>query len=133
MEDCVFCKIVDGRIPSLKVYEDGEFLAFLDIRPLNPGHCQVIPKKHFRWTYDVPNYGRYFEVARKVGHAAMKGLGAKMFSVATLGFEIQHAHIWVVPRFDGDGHGGYINWHSVKEISKDQMEEIAEKIRNNIE
>lgn len=47
MEDCVFCKIVDGQIPAEKVYENDKVLAFLDINPLNPGHVVVIPRKHF--------------------------------------------------------------------------------------
>jgi len=128
MPDCIFCKIVSGEIPCHKVYEDKNFLAFLDIRPLNPGHAQVIPKKHYRWVFDVPDFGEYFEVARKVGQAAMKVLGANAFSLVTLGFEIQHAHIWVIPRFDDDGHGNTINWMAVKNISEEQMKEIARKM-----
>lgn len=128
-ESCIFCKIVAGEIPSYKVYEDEKFLAFLDIRPLNPGHTQVIPKKHYRWTWDVPNFGDYWEVARKVAQGAMKGLGVGSVSFATLGHEVPHAHIWVIPRFAGDGHGGLINWANIKNIERDKLEEIAEKIR----
>ena len=62
MENCIFCKIVSGEIPSYKVYEDNEFMAFLDVRPLNLGHTLVIPKKHYRWVWDVPNIGEYYEV-----------------------------------------------------------------------
>lgn len=57
MIDCPFCKIVGGEIPSAKVYEDDEHLAFLDIRPQSPGHTLIIPKKHQRWVWDVPKQG----------------------------------------------------------------------------
>ena len=55
MQDCIFCKIVAGEIPCRKVYEDDNFLAFFDVRPLNLGHTLVIPKKHCRWVWDVDN------------------------------------------------------------------------------
>lgn len=129
-EECVFCKIVAKQIPSRIVYEDDNFIAFLDIRPLNPGHVQVIPKKHFQYVYDVPNFGEYFEIAKAVGLAQKKALGAFHFSLATLGFELPHAHIWVIPRFENDEHGTVINWAAHKQIPDNELDEIAEKIRN---
>ena len=129
---CVFCSIVDGRLPTFKVYEDEEYLAFLDIRPLNPGHTLVVPKLHYKWTYEVPRYGEYFEVVKKVGLAILSALGAESFSVVTLGHEIPHAHVWIVPRFPNDGHGGVIDWHNVKDISREGMELIAAKIKEGL-
>lgn len=128
-KDCIFCQIVAQELPAYKVYEDDEFLAFLDIRPLNPGHTQVIPKKHFRWVWEVPNFGQYWEVAKKVAQGIMATLGAGAVSFVTLGQEVAHAHIWVVPRFADDDHGGVLDWGNVKETPKAQMEQIAEKIR----
>lgn len=127
-QDCVFCQIVTGKLPADKVYEDGDFLGFLDIRPLNPGHSLIVPKKHYRWTYDVPNFGDYFEVARKVAQAQISALGAELVSFVTLGFEVPHAHIWVVPRFPDDGHGGALSWGAVKEVSRQERAEIAKKL-----
>jgi histidine triad (HIT) family protein len=127
--ECVFCRIVKKEVPAHVVYEDENFMAFLDIRPLNPGHTQVIPKKHYRWTYDVEEYGKYLEVVKKVGLAVMKALNADSFSIVTLGHEIPHAHVWIVPRFKGDGHPGFIDWYNVKDIDEEQMKNIAEKIR----
>jgi len=66
MDDCIFCKIVKGEIPAFKVYEDNDFLAFLDINPISVGHTLLIPKKHYRWVYDVPNFGEYWQVAQKI-------------------------------------------------------------------
>lgn len=132
-EECVFCAIVNKKIPAKIVCEDENFLAFLDIRPLNPGNSLLIPKQHCRWVYDVPNFGEYWEAAKKIGLATMKALGAFSISYATLGFEVQHAHIRIIPRFENDGHAGFIDWSNVKQISEEEMEKIAEKIQAVVE
>jgi histidine triad (HIT) family protein len=97
MEECIFCKIVSGEIPSYKVYEDENFLAFLDIHPQTPGHTQVIPKQHYRWVWDVPNVGEYFEVVAKIAHAQQKAFGTDWILSKIVGDEVAHAHIWVFP------------------------------------
>ena len=97
MENCIFCKIVSGEIPAHKVYEDENFLAFLDIHPQSPGHAQVIPKKHFRWVWDVPNVGEYFEVARKIAVAQQKAFNTDFILSKIVGDEVEHAHIWIYP------------------------------------
>lgn len=95
---CIFCKIVAGDIPSTKVYEDEQFLAFLDIHPQAPGHTQVIPKQHYRWVWDVPNAGAYFEVARKVAKAMQNTFGPiDEVHSRIMGDEVHHAHIWLYP------------------------------------
>lgn len=96
MHDCVFCKIVRGDIPSVNIYEDADFLAFMDIRPLAPGQVQVIPKKHYRWVWDVPNIGRYFEVAQKIAKAQQKVFHESIRS-RIMGDEVHHAHVWLFP------------------------------------
>lgn len=96
--NCIFCKIVAGEIPSTKVYEDDDFLAFLDIHPQAPGHTQVIPKKHYRWVWDVPNAGAYFEVARKIARAMQNTFGPiDEVHSRIMGDEVHHAHIWLYP------------------------------------
>jgi histidine triad (HIT) family protein len=97
MENCIFCKIVRGEIPSYKVYEDKNFLAFLDINPQSPGHTQIIPKQHYRWVWDVPNVGEYFEVAKKIAKALQKTFDTDFILSKTVGDEVEHAHIWVFP------------------------------------
>ncbi len=95
MENCIFCKIIAGEIPCHKVYEDADFLAFLDIRPISAGHTLVIPKQHYRWVWDVPNAGPYFEVARKVALAQKKAFNTDEVFSKIVGEEVPHAHIWV--------------------------------------
>lgn len=125
MQNCVFCKIVKSEIPCYKVYEDDKFLAFLDINPRVEGHTLVIPKKHYRWIYDVPEFGEYWEVAKKVGLSAKEALNAEFVTFVTHGLEVPHAHIHVMPRKRGE----YEFVPSVKSISKERMQEIAEKIK----
>jgi histidine triad (HIT) family protein len=102
MENCIFCKIVKGEISCTKVYEDENFLAFLDIHPIGPGHVQVIPKKHYRWVWDVPNVGEYFEIVRKIALAQKKAFNADIVRSQVYGEEIYHAHIWVWPETVGN-------------------------------
>ncbi|MFA7216486.1 MAG: HIT domain-containing protein [Candidatus Paceibacterota bacterium] len=103
MKDCIFCKIVSGEIPSYKVYEDENFLAFLDIHPQSPSHVQVIPKEHYRWVWDVPNAGEYFEVVKKIAKAQMKAFQTDWILSKIVGDEVEHAHIWVFPNSEVSG------------------------------
>lgn len=103
MDSCIFCKIVKKEIPAHVVYEDKDFLAFLDIHPQSPGHTQVIPKDHYRWVWDVPNVGAYFEVARKIANAQRKAFETEFVLSKIVGDEVPHAHIWVFPNSEVKG------------------------------
>jgi histidine triad (HIT) family protein len=93
MDDCIFCKIVKGELPSFKTYEDDEFIAFLSIAPICEGYTLVIPKKHYRWVWDVENIGRYFEVCQKVAKKMQEVNGKDSIYSMTLGQEVPHAHV----------------------------------------
>lgn len=120
-------------MPSYKVYEDADFMAFLDIRPLTKGNCLVIPKKHYRWVFDVPNFGAYFEVARKVGLASQEAFDSKWISLLTLGWEVPHAHIRVIPRYEHDLHGPVVDIDKFEKFSDDEMKKISANIKALIE
>lgn len=85
MENCIFCKIIKKEIPAEIVYEDKDFIAFLDINPQSPGHCQVIPKKHVRWVWDYENVGAYFEVAKKIALAQRKAFNTEFILSRVVG------------------------------------------------
>lgn len=131
--NCIFCKIVEGSVPSYHVYKDHKFEAFLDVTPLNPGHVLVVPKDHHRWVWDVPDVGEYFEVARKVVKAMQKALGTEWVVAAVIGQMVPHAHIQLIPRFKDDGHGEFINWTARKRLTEEQMEQAAGMIRKALE
>ena len=95
MNDCIFCKIVAGAVPAYRVYEDDQFLAFLDIRPLSAGHTLVIPKEHYRFVWDIENIAGYFAVAQKVAKALQKISGTDEVFMKVIGEEVPHAHIWI--------------------------------------
>ena len=116
MKDCIFCKIAHSELPSYKVYEDEHFFAFLDIHPETPGHTQIIPKQHYRWVWDVPNAGAFFEVARKIALAQRKVFGTEWILSKIIGDEMHHAHIWVFPSNEAQG-------------DKNDLEGNAEKLR----
>lgn len=129
MSDCIFCQIVAGEVPARRVYEDESFLAFLDVRPLTSGNTLVIPKKHYRWVDDVPNFGEYFEVAKKIGLKAKEKLGAEWVSYITLGMEVAHAHIRVIPRYANDLHQTLVDIEKFEKLDNQQLDQIADKLR----
>lgn len=81
------------------MYEDALHLAFLDIRPLSPGHLQLIPKTHVRWVWDIPDMGAFFSLAGRIIRAIIPALGASHVRIAAIGEEVAHAHLWIVPQY----------------------------------
>ncbi|MDD4785285.1 MAG: HIT domain-containing protein [Candidatus Shapirobacteria bacterium] len=103
MDDCIFCKIVKGEIPCHKIYEDDKFLAFLDINPVSLGHTLLIPKIHYRWVYDLPNFSEYCQLAQKIAlNIKNSTLNPEFISFLTMGNEVPHAHIHIIPRSQND-------------------------------
>jgi len=108
--DCIFCKIVRGELLSFKIYEDDNTLAFLDIRPVNPGHTLVVPKRHSANIFDVSKE-RWSEVAETVRIVALgvekataaDGVNINMNNREHAGQVVDHLHVHIIPRFKGDG------------------------------
>ena len=136
MSDCVFCKIIGGEIPAFKIYEDANFLAFLDVNPRTKGHTLVIPKHHASTLLELPdNHVRgIFLVVKKVAGALTKTLGAKAFTIGSnngelSGQAVSHLHIHIIPRFDSDKHhAGFEAAFPVDEEEKTKLNEIVLKI-----
>jgi histidine triad (HIT) family protein len=131
--DCVFCKIRDGQIPSFRIYEDSRTLAFMDINPLNPGHCLVLTKAHAATVFDVDALDLQAAVAtvKKVA-AAVKGamqadgLNILQANGAAAFQSVPHFHFHVIPRFANDGKG--FDWKLVPG-EREQIKLNAEKIQ----
>jgi histidine triad (HIT) family protein len=132
MSNCIFCEIIKGKIHCDKIYEDKDFLGFLDNEPLNPGHSLIIPKKHYRWVWQVEKIGEYWQAANKVALGIIKVLRPITVLFLTSGFEVPHAHIHILPRFENDGHEGFVKSNNKKKISKKEMQEIADKIQKEV-
>ena len=100
MKDCVFCKIVKGEIDSVKIWEDGNFLAILDIKPNTKGMTLVLTKKHYdSYAFDMSEdvYQNFMLAAKKVRKILEKGLGVKRIAMVMEGMGINHAHIKLYP------------------------------------
>ena len=124
MENCIFCKIVKDQAPCHKVYEDESFLGFLDIYPRVRGHSLLIPKKHYSWVYEFPEFGKYWEAVLKLTRAMQKVLSPSFVTYVTHGLEIEHAHVHILPRTEGET--SFIP--ETKSFPKEEMAEIADKI-----
>ncbi len=129
-KECVFCKIVKGKKKCLKILENKRFLAFLDEKPRNLGHTLAIPKKHFRYLWEIPYLGDFFEFAKKVVKGIQRAMDTDWVIAPVLGDEVWHAHLHLIPRFKNDKFF-YIP-PKVKKISKRKMIKIQQRIKNSI-
>lgn len=95
----VFTRIINGEIPCYKVAEDDRFIAFLDVRPLKPGHTLVVPKKEVDYIFDLDEetLAGMMVFARRVALAMKEVIDCKRIGVAVLGLEVPHAHIHLIP------------------------------------
>ena len=104
--NCIFCKIINGEIPSYKIYEDDEILAFLDINPVNPGHTLIIPKEH---TLDVTTINndvliKILDKSRDIASLLIEKMGAQGFTLVQnngVAQEVKHFHLHVMPKYSG--------------------------------
>ena len=108
-EDCIFCKIAKGSIPSATVYEDRLFRVIMDINPASKGHCLIIPKEHFDNIYDLDGEtaGRLFSLATCIARALRDALGCEGLNIVQnngliAGQTVFHFHLHLIPRYQGD-------------------------------
>lgn len=132
-EDCVFCKIVNGDIPSNTIYENSEFKVIMDISPATKGHVLVLPKEHFKDIYDIDaeTAGKLFQLAAVVARALKEvlhcdGLNIIQNNGEIAGQTVFHFHMHLIPRYEGDD--VTVKW---KEHSMDaeEMNQLRKDIR----
>jgi histidine triad (HIT) family protein len=135
--DCRFCRIVAGDEPSHVVFEDDRTLAFLDNRPLFPGHALLVPREHYETLGELPDQlvSPLFESARLLSVAipkAMRKPGSFVAMNNVVSQSVPHLHVHVVPRKQKDGLRGFF-WPRTKYESEDQMREVAERVRKAVD
>jgi len=113
---------------SYKIYEDDNFLAFLDINPWVEGHTLVIPKAHYRWVWDVPNSGEYFQVTTKVANHLKEKMNSEFVMTWIYGYDVPHAHIHLMP--DARGKVSFFPNEKVK-FSEKKAQQLVEKLAIN--
>ena len=135
--DCRFCQIVTGTLAAAIVFQDQKLLAFLDHRPLFPGHCLLIPRQHWVVLADVPpeEISPLFIAAQRLSRAMEEALGVEGSFVAInnrVSQSIPHLHVHVVPRKRKDGLKGFF-WPRGKYASAQEMEEIRLKLERAVQ
>jgi len=135
-ENCLFCRIVSGEIPAVIVYEDKDTVAFLDHRPLFPGHLLLVPREHFETLSDLPatQVGPFFKDAQMLSRAVESAMEAEGSFVAMnnrVSQSVPHLHVHIVPRRRKDGLKGFF-WPRTKYKNDEELEIIREKISSKI-
>ena len=132
MSSCIFCKIIAGEIPSVKIYEDDLVFAFMDIAPINLGHILVIPKEHHESASSIPEAtaGRMMKVGSRLGIALKRALDYDAYNLhladgKAAGQVVMHAHLHVIPRGAEDEFRW--NWRQLN-YPEGKMAEIAAEI-----
>lgn len=133
---CVFCSIAEKKSPAEIIFEDNDFISFLDINPFNFGHTLVVTKNHFENFMELPAdlNGKMFNLVQSLSIKVMKGLNVSGLNVIINNGEIAgqtifHAHVHLIPRAEDDGHRYTRN---LKKYSNGEMKQYAELIRNSL-
>lgn len=133
MGDCVFCKIVEGKIPAAKIYEDDKVISFLDIMPANKGHCLIVPKNHAQTLIEMndDDLAATIKAIKKVARALSLSFGNGSFNILMnngkdAGQVVNHAHIHVIPRFQKDRLR--LKWSHLK-YGENEVNEFADNIK----
>ncbi|MCD8018768.1 MAG: HIT family protein [Clostridiales bacterium] len=135
-DDCLFCQIAKGKIPSTTVYEDRHFRVFLDVNPASKGHCLIVPKEHFDNVYDLDaeTAGKLFSLATCIARAMCDALGCDGLNIVQnngkiAGQTVFHFHLHLIPRYEGDGVN--VTW-TPHESTSEELEKIRAAIRKEI-
>ncbi len=129
MKDCIFCRIANHQEPAFIIYEDKDFIAFLDHYPWVEGHTLVIPKKHYRWVWDMPSNlaGEYFKVVHKIANHYRKIFQTEFVMSRIYGYDVPHAHIHLFP--NARGKITFYPKQRLGRLSLEKGKELAAKLR----
>jgi histidine triad (HIT) family protein len=139
MTNCIFCKIINGEIPSSKIYEDEHVFAFLDISQTTKGHTLIIPKQHVENIFQIneDTMSHIFKVVPRIAKALTKELGASGINIVNNNGEIAgqtvfHYHVHLVPRYSKDDGLKILYSNNMELYSKDDLQTMAKQISNNL-
>ncbi|MFT7484183.1 MAG: histidine triad (HIT) family protein [Candidatus Paceibacteria bacterium] len=123
----IFTKIIEGELPCHKVWEDEAHLAFLDIRPAQPGHTLVIPKREVSYLFemDEEEHAALWAAAHKVARNMKRVLGCERVCVTVIGWEVPHVHIHLIPT----NHMHEVGMPAPTEVAEEQMLELAQQLK----
>ena len=132
-DQCIFCKIVNGSVPSTVIYEDDNVYAFLDVGPISEGHCLVIPKEHYSSLSQCPGgiTAHLTKQIAPIAAAVIKAVGADAYNILcnngrNAGQLVEHLHFHIIPRSENDG---ILQPWPAGEYAAGRMEAVAQQIR----
>lgn len=127
MNDCIFCKIIKGEIPTHKIYEDESFISFLDINPVSKGHTLIIPKNHIEWMDEADDnlVKEIFLLSKKMMLNIKEKLPCDYVQVSVVGKDVPHFHVHLIPRNLGDD----IHHKEILKYKEGEMEQVINKIK----
>jgi histidine triad (HIT) family protein len=135
--DCIFCKIIDGEIPAIKVLDEELVIAFMDINPSNQGHMLVVPKKHAENIFEIPesDLAATVKAVKRCAKAVKEALNAEGITVLQLNGKasdqiIPHFHIHIIPRWENDGLP--VSTWEMKQGDMEEIEDIALKVKEHL-
>lgn len=134
-DDCIFCKLANGDIPTNTIYEDENFRVIMDAAPATKGHALVLPKDHFDNIYDIDGdvLAKAVQVGQKVIKHATKVLGCQGYNLLqnngeAAGQTVFHFHLHLIPRYESENNKNLLNWKPC-EITSEEIKEITDAIR----
>jgi len=138
MDECIFCKIIKGEIPSFKIFENEKVFCFLDINPLAKGHTLVIPKEHYKDNFDIPenDLKEIISVAKNLSIKVKETLNAEGVNLVNASGEsaeqsVFHFHLHIIPRYKDDGLEMNKWWQSkAQKADFEELKKVAEKLRD---
>ena len=132
-DNCIFCKLANGEIPTATLYEDDEFRVILDLGPATKGHALILPKQHYANVYEIDEEvaGRAFKLAKKMVTKLTEVLGCDGYNIVqnngeAAGQTVFHFHMHLIPRYEGDQVG--LTWKP-GELTDEMKEEILSKVK----
>lgn len=121
MNDCIFCKIIKGEIPSYTIYEDDKMKAFLDVNPVSNGHVLLIPKKHYKNFLDTPDElikEMYHIIKTKIYPLLEEKLKITGLSICQIGKDVNHYHIHLIPQYENEEFEFKYNKENIKDVEE---------------
>ena len=135
--DCIFCKIINGEIPAVKVLDEELVVAFMDINPSNQGHMLVVPKRHAENIFEIPesDLAATIKAVKRCANAVKEALNAEGVTILQLNGKasdqiIPHFHIHIIPRWENDGLP--VSTWEMKQGDMEEINNIARKVKKNI-
>jgi histidine triad (HIT) family protein len=139
-KDCIFCKIVKGEIPSTKIWENENIIAFMDIQPINKGHILIIPKEHAQLIIDLKDnileeiikMTKKLDISLRNSNIKCEGVNLLLADGESAGQEVFHVHFHIIPRFKNDGFGFKFPKNYKDNPTREELNKIAEEIKKKL-